>query len=79
MPVPQQSKLPKISVRIDCGDYLLRTPEVDDASERWAGWMADRKGLRLMNIGPKVPETRPGGPSDSARAHPQRSRLETTA
>jgi RimJ/RimL family protein N-acetyltransferase len=54
MPVPQQSKPPKINVRIDCGDYLLRTLKVDDASERWAGWMADRRGLRLMNIPTKV-------------------------
>ena len=36
-------------VRIDCGDYLLRTLTPDDASERWASWMSEPKNLRLLN------------------------------
>src|SRR5450755_4889224 len=50
MRAPQQSKLPRINVRIDCGKYLLRTLKPDDASERWAGWMADRRSVRLLNV-----------------------------
>ena len=54
MRAPQQQKLPKREVRIDCGDYLLRTLQADDASERWAGWMADPRNMRLLNLPPRA-------------------------
>jgi RimJ/RimL family protein N-acetyltransferase len=54
MPAQQQPKLPKINVRIDCGKYLLRTLKPDDASERWAGWMADHRSVRLLNVPAKA-------------------------
>jgi RimJ/RimL family protein N-acetyltransferase len=54
MPAQQQPKLPKINVRIDCGKYFLRTAKPDDASERWAGWMADRRSVRLLNVPARV-------------------------
>ena len=54
MRVPQQPKLPKKNVRLDCGRYLLRTVKVADASDRWAGWMSDPKNLRLVNSPPRT-------------------------
>jgi len=48
------ANIPKREVRLDCGDYLLRTVTADDASERWAGWMSDPKNLRLLNSAPKA-------------------------
>lgn len=48
------ANIPKREVRLDCGDYLLRTVTADDASERWAGWMSDAKNLRLLNSAPKA-------------------------
>lgn len=47
-------KLPKIDVRVDCGDYLLRTLRPEDASDRWASWMTQAKNLRLLNSPPKT-------------------------
>jgi RimJ/RimL family protein N-acetyltransferase len=54
MRAPQQQKLPRREVRIDCGDYLLRTLKVDDASDRWAGWMTDPRNMRLLNLPPRA-------------------------
>jgi len=54
MRAPQQPKPPRIDVRIDCGRYLLRTLKVEDACERWAGWMADRRSVRLSNVPPRA-------------------------
>jgi RimJ/RimL family protein N-acetyltransferase len=54
MRAPQQPKIPKKTVRIDCGKYFLRTLKVEDSSDRWASWMADPKNLRLLNSGPRV-------------------------
>lgn len=47
-------ELPKIDVRVDCGDYLLRTLRPEDASNRWASWMMQSKNLRLLNSPPKT-------------------------
>lgn len=44
-----QSKFPKRNVRLDCGRYLVRTITVDDASDRWAGWMADPEASDMLN------------------------------
>jgi len=44
-----QSKFPKRKVRLDCGRYIVRTIMVDDASDRWAGWMADPEASDMLN------------------------------
>jgi RimJ/RimL family protein N-acetyltransferase len=54
MAAQQQSKPPKINVQIDCGKYFLRSLKPGDASERWAGWMADRRSVRLLNVPARV-------------------------
>jgi RimJ/RimL family protein N-acetyltransferase len=51
---PQAANISKKTVDIDCGNYVLRTLTVDDASERWASWMSDAKNLRLLNSTPKA-------------------------
>jgi RimJ/RimL family protein N-acetyltransferase len=51
MPTPQ-TKLPKRKVWIDCGLYVLRTITVEDATERWAGWMADAEASYMLNAPP---------------------------
>jgi hypothetical protein len=82
MPVPQQARLPKINVRIDCGDYLLRTLKVDDASERWAGWMEDKPAAQLVRFKAVARRRRRLDLADRVirrEPHPQRSKLETTA
>jgi RimJ/RimL family protein N-acetyltransferase len=52
MRAPQQAKVPRKNVWIDCGNYFLRTLRSDDASDRWASWMADPGNLRLVNVAP---------------------------
>jgi RimJ/RimL family protein N-acetyltransferase len=44
-----RSKLPKQRVRLDCGKYLVRTVTADDASDRWADWMADPEASHMLN------------------------------
>src|SRR5215213_263983 len=53
MRAPNQNKIPKKKIRIDCGGFLIRTLTVDDASDRWASWMDDPKNLRLVNAAPQ--------------------------
>jgi RimJ/RimL family protein N-acetyltransferase len=48
------SKIPKKTVRLDCGKYLVRTVTVDDASDRWGGWMADPEASQLLNARPQI-------------------------
>jgi RimJ/RimL family protein N-acetyltransferase len=48
-----QNKLAKRNVRIDAGDYLIRTITTDDASDRWAGWLADPEVANLLNAPPR--------------------------
>jgi RimJ/RimL family protein N-acetyltransferase len=43
------SKPPKRKVRIDADDYLIRTVTAEDASDRWAAWMADPEVANLLN------------------------------
>jgi len=45
----RHNKPPKKRVRIDAGDYLIRTITVDDASDRWAAWMADPEVANMLN------------------------------
>jgi RimJ/RimL family protein N-acetyltransferase len=56
MPTPQP-KFPKRKVWLDCGQYVLRTITVDDATDRWAGWMADPEASRMLNA-PPTPMTK---------------------
>ncbi|HLH91897.1 MAG TPA: GNAT family protein [Xanthobacteraceae bacterium] len=44
-----QPKLPKKTVRIDAGDYYMRTVTAADASDRWAAWMADPEAVAMLN------------------------------
>jgi RimJ/RimL family protein N-acetyltransferase len=41
-------------VNVDCGKWLVRTVTVDDASQRWAGWLADPHASHFMNAPPKT-------------------------
>lgn len=43
------SKPTKRKLRIDAGDYLIRTVTADDASDRWAAWMADPEVAGMLN------------------------------
>jgi RimJ/RimL family protein N-acetyltransferase len=47
------NQTPKRDVRIEAGDYLIRSITVDDASERWAGWMADPEVAHMLNARPR--------------------------
>ncbi len=42
-------KPPNRNVRIDAGDYVIRTVTADDASDRWAAWMGDPEVANLLN------------------------------
>ena len=44
-----QSRFPKRKVRLDCGKYIVRTITIDDASDRWASWMADPEASDMLN------------------------------
>ena len=43
------NKPAKRNVRIDAGDYLIRTVTMDDASARWGAWMADLEVTYMLN------------------------------
>lgn len=51
------SKLRKKTIRIDCGAYYIRTATVDDASDRWAQWLADPEAVHMLNA-PAKPLTK---------------------
>jgi RimJ/RimL family protein N-acetyltransferase len=46
---PPPPKFPKRKVRLDCGDYILRTITVEDATDRWAQWMEDPEASEMLN------------------------------
>jgi RimJ/RimL family protein N-acetyltransferase len=50
----RQSDMKKNRYRIDCGKFLVRTLKADDASDRWASWMADPHNTRLLNAAPRA-------------------------
>jgi RimJ/RimL family protein N-acetyltransferase len=52
--MPKPAKIPKKTVRLDCGKYLVRTVTVDDASDRWGAWMADPEASQLLNARPRI-------------------------
>lgn len=51
---PEGAKLPKKAVRIDSGDYYMRTVTPADASERWGAWMADPEAVHMLNAPAKT-------------------------
>jgi RimJ/RimL family protein N-acetyltransferase len=51
------AKLPKKTIRIDCGAYYMRTVTADDASDRWGAWMADPEAIHMLNV-PAKPLTK---------------------
>ena len=50
----EAEKFPKQTIRLDCGDYVMRTVTVDDASDRWGRWLTDPVATRMLNVQPKV-------------------------
>jgi RimJ/RimL family protein N-acetyltransferase len=53
MPTPQP-KFPKRKIWLDCGKYILRTITVEDATDRWANWMADPEASLMLNAPPRA-------------------------
>jgi RimJ/RimL family protein N-acetyltransferase len=51
--VTAADSFPKQTIRLDCGDYLMRTVTVDDASDRWGRWLADPVAASMLNLAPK--------------------------
>jgi RimJ/RimL family protein N-acetyltransferase len=50
-PMPTKPpKFPKRNVNLDCGLYLVRTLKVEDATDRWASWMADAEASHMLNV-----------------------------
>jgi RimJ/RimL family protein N-acetyltransferase len=49
-----RSDIPEKTVKLDCGDYVVRTVTVEDASDRWGAWMADPEASQMLNAAPKV-------------------------
>ncbi len=48
------ANLPKKTVRIDAGDYYMRTVTPADASERWGAWMEDPEAVHMLNAPAKT-------------------------
>jgi RimJ/RimL family protein N-acetyltransferase len=48
-----RSKIPKQRIRLDCGEYLVRTVTIDDASDRWGAWMTDPEASQMLNAPPR--------------------------
>ncbi|HEY2472889.1 MAG TPA: GNAT family protein [Terracidiphilus sp.] len=46
---PPRLKHPKRKVRLDCGQYVLRTITTEDATDRWAHWMEDAEASEMLN------------------------------
>jgi RimJ/RimL family protein N-acetyltransferase len=52
--VTEAEKFPKQTIRLDCGDYVMRTVTVDDVSDRWGRWLLDPEATYRLNVQPKV-------------------------
>jgi RimJ/RimL family protein N-acetyltransferase len=50
MPQPQQPRVPRQTVELHAGKYLIRTIVPADASEQWAGWMCDEETRHMLNL-----------------------------
>ncbi len=46
----------KVAVWFPCGKYFARTIRREDASERWASWLADEETAYALNIRPRKHE-----------------------
>lgn len=66
-------RLPKTALWVPCGDVFLRTIKREDASDRWAEWLADPWTIATLNP-PRAPLTRKDI-ADYIRAFDQRERL----
>ena len=47
-------KISKQPIHLDCGDYVLRTVTVADASDRWGEWLDDPVAAYMLNAHRKV-------------------------
>jgi RimJ/RimL family protein N-acetyltransferase len=47
-----QPKFPKRKIWVDGEKYILRTITIEDASDRWANWMADPEASFMLNAPP---------------------------
>jgi RimJ/RimL family protein N-acetyltransferase len=48
------TKAPRTTVRLYSDKYLVRTIKLDDASDRWAGWMSDPEIVQMLNLPAKT-------------------------
>ena len=71
--VPRNSRPTKKELWFRCGRYFLRTIRREDASDRWAGWLADSWTIHVLNSPPK--ELRKADIADYIRQFDQRSHL----
>ena len=47
-------KISKQNIHLDCGDYVLRTVTVADASDRWGEWLDEPVAAHMLNAHRKV-------------------------
>jgi RimJ/RimL family protein N-acetyltransferase len=73
MPAPGSERLSKKEVWFKCNRYFLRTIKREDASDRWAEWLADPWTVHVLNTSPKKIGKREI--VDYIRQFDQRSRL----
>jgi RimJ/RimL family protein N-acetyltransferase len=52
--MPPSAQPRKKELWFPCGRYFLRTIRREDASERWAGWLADPHIVHVLNTAPKA-------------------------
>jgi len=52
--VTETEKFPRQTIRLDCGEYVMRTVTVEDASDRWGHWLLDPEATYRLNLQPKV-------------------------
>ena len=73
MPSSQNDRAPKRDVWFKCNRYFLRTIKREDASDRWAQWLADPWTVHVLNTSPVKIEKR--DIADYIRQFDQRTRL----
>jgi RimJ/RimL family protein N-acetyltransferase len=73
MSTARDARPPKRILRFDCGRYFVRTIKREDASDRWAGWLADPWAAGVMNSPARTLGKR--DIADYIRQFDQRSRL----
>jgi RimJ/RimL family protein N-acetyltransferase len=60
-------------INIDCGDYVWRTVEIADASDRWGEWLGDPEAALMLNTPPATMSKREV--EDYVRKFDQRTHL----